>query len=351
MYLNDMPLGQRGSFAIVGVAEASRLFFGKDVSNVTLAEAATIAGVLQSPSRAVAVQQPRRAAASGATSCCRRWSTPGFIDAGGRRPRDRRSRSTVVQRALEAEAPYFVDYVDADARRRVSRADHDDRPSRSTSTRRSICTCSALAQDAVRDGLTTRRQAAVAAQAQGTRRGGADRGRSEDRRDPRDGRRPLLQPVAVQPRDHGRGASRDRSSSRSSISRRSSRRPQAGAPTSRPRRSSTTRRRRGSSTTRCGRRRTTRASTTGRSRSAGRSRTRATSRRSRSPSRPATTASPSSGRSCGVGTPPKAYPSIALGVFEATPFEIATAYTLFPNMGVDAAAPAHRADRRAAART
>ena len=35
----------------------------------------------------------------------------------------------------------------------------------------------------------------------------------------------------------------------------------------------------------------------------------------------------------GVGNAPKAYPSIALGVFEATPFEIATAYTIFPNMG------------------
>jgi membrane carboxypeptidase/penicillin-binding protein len=36
----------------------------------------------------------------------------------------------------------------------------------------------------------------------------------------------------------------------------------------------------------------------------------------------------------GVGNPPKPYPSITLGVFEATPFEIATAYTLFPNGGV-----------------
>jgi penicillin-binding protein 1B len=35
----------------------------------------------------------------------------------------------------------------------------------------------------------------------------------------------------------------------------------------------------------------------------------------------------------GVGTVPKPYPSIALGVFEATPFEIATAYTIFPNLG------------------
>src|SRR4029077_4267445 len=50
LYLNDIPLGQRGSFAIAGVAEAARLFFGKDVSNVTLAEAVAIAGVIQSPS-------------------------------------------------------------------------------------------------------------------------------------------------------------------------------------------------------------------------------------------------------------------------------------------------------------
>src|SRR5207253_3255765 len=36
----------------------------------------------------------------------------------------------------------------------------------------------------------------------------------------------------------------------------------------------------------------------------------------------------------GVGNPPKPYPSITLGVFEATPYEISTAYTLFPNGGI-----------------
>src|SRR5215467_13354646 len=60
MYLNDMTLGQRGSFGIVGVAEASRLFFGKDISNVTLAEAATIAGVFQSPSALSPFTNPER---------------------------------------------------------------------------------------------------------------------------------------------------------------------------------------------------------------------------------------------------------------------------------------------------
>jgi hypothetical protein len=65
MYLNDVYLGQRGSFAIHGVAEASRIFFGKDVANLSLGEAALIAGVIQSP----ASQQPeacRRAPQCGA---------------------------------------------------------------------------------------------------------------------------------------------------------------------------------------------------------------------------------------------------------------------------------------------
>ena len=38
-------------------------------------------------------------------------------------------------------------------------------------------------------------------------------------------------------------------------------------------------------------------------------------------------------RRVGAGTPPRPYPSIALGVFEATPLQVASAYTLFPNYG------------------
>ena len=49
----------------------------------------------------------------------------------------------------------------------------------------------------------------------------------------------------------------------------------------------------------------------------------------------------------GVGSQPKPYPSIALGVFEATPLEIATAYTIFPNMGRRTeTAPHHEGDQR-----
>ncbi|HEX6213848.1 MAG TPA: transglycosylase domain-containing protein, partial [Vicinamibacterales bacterium] len=50
LYLNDVYLGHRGSFALHGVAEASKIYFSKDVRNLTLSEAALIAGIIQSPS-------------------------------------------------------------------------------------------------------------------------------------------------------------------------------------------------------------------------------------------------------------------------------------------------------------
>ena len=39
LYLNEIYLGQVGSFGIHGVGEAARMYFHKDVGNLTLAEA------------------------------------------------------------------------------------------------------------------------------------------------------------------------------------------------------------------------------------------------------------------------------------------------------------------------
>ena len=52
-------------------------------------------------------------------------------------------------------------------------------------------------------------------------------------------------------------------------------------------------------------------------------------------------------RRVGVGTPPQAFPSITLGVFELTPLEVAQAYTLFLNGG--AVRPLRAIDRIEAA--
>lgn len=48
-YLNDIYLGRNRSISILGVGAASRFYFGKPVSEVTVAEAATLAGMIPSP--------------------------------------------------------------------------------------------------------------------------------------------------------------------------------------------------------------------------------------------------------------------------------------------------------------
>jgi penicillin-binding protein 1B len=49
MYANEMNLGQRGSFSINGFGEASQAYFGKDVQHLDLAECALLAGIIQRP--------------------------------------------------------------------------------------------------------------------------------------------------------------------------------------------------------------------------------------------------------------------------------------------------------------
>ncbi|HSP15864.1 MAG TPA: PBP1A family penicillin-binding protein [Thermoanaerobaculia bacterium] len=48
-YLNDIYLGRNRSISIVGVGEASRFYFGKPVSEISVAQAAMLAGMIRSP--------------------------------------------------------------------------------------------------------------------------------------------------------------------------------------------------------------------------------------------------------------------------------------------------------------
>jgi penicillin-binding protein 1B len=50
LYANEIPLGQRGSFSINGVGEAAQVYFGKDVHQLDLAQSAMLAGIIQRPS-------------------------------------------------------------------------------------------------------------------------------------------------------------------------------------------------------------------------------------------------------------------------------------------------------------
>ena len=60
-YANRVDLGQRGSFTISGFAEASRAYFNKDLKEISLPEAALIAGLIQAPSYLSPYRHPERA--------------------------------------------------------------------------------------------------------------------------------------------------------------------------------------------------------------------------------------------------------------------------------------------------
>src|SRR5215469_6178199 len=61
MYANEINLGQRGSFSINGFGEASQAYFGKDVRQLDLAESALLAGMIQRPNYFSPFRHPERA--------------------------------------------------------------------------------------------------------------------------------------------------------------------------------------------------------------------------------------------------------------------------------------------------
>jgi penicillin-binding protein 1B len=150
LYLNDIPLGQRGSFGIRGVSEAARLFFGKDISNLSLAESATIAGVIQSPSALSPFKNTARCR-DRRNVVLQAMADSGYVrqdaaDLAAKEP------LTIVQRALEAEAPNFIDYI--------GQGLEHDYPGLTTSANGAVNVYTTLdlhlqrlAMDAVRDGL------------------------------------------------------------------------------------------------------------------------------------------------------------------------------------------------------
>jgi len=60
-YLNEIYFGQRGSTAIHGVGEATRLYFGKSAHELTVSESALLAAIIHSPNGTSPYREPERA--------------------------------------------------------------------------------------------------------------------------------------------------------------------------------------------------------------------------------------------------------------------------------------------------
>ena len=111
LYCNEIYLGQRGATSIRGVSEASRVFFGKELKDVTLSQAATLAGMIQGPARYSPIAHPE-AAQTRRSLVLAAMQREGWIDAS----EATRAAAEPIEVATSAGrdnslAPYFVDYV------------------------------------------------------------------------------------------------------------------------------------------------------------------------------------------------------------------------------------------------
>jgi penicillin-binding protein 1B len=117
-YLNEIYLGHSGPANLIGLGAASRAYFGKDAAELTIPEAATLAGMIQSPANLSPVEHPDKALER------RNWVLQRMGELGWITPQQAaafQAEPLVADpRPVEARpmAPYFAGYAEAEAKDR-----------------------------------------------------------------------------------------------------------------------------------------------------------------------------------------------------------------------------------------
>lgn len=109
-YADSIDVGHQGSFGIRGFAQASQVYLGKDLSQVTPADAALLAGLVQAPMSRNPFRHPDRAR-SRRNIVLKAMLEDGFIS-------EKQYQDAIVaplnvthEEAESSDAPYFVDLV------------------------------------------------------------------------------------------------------------------------------------------------------------------------------------------------------------------------------------------------
>jgi penicillin-binding protein 1B len=112
LYCNEIYLGQRGAIAVRGVKQAAKIFFGKELKDLTVGEAATLAGMIQSPAHYSPVRHAD-AARTRRNLVLAAMRQSGWITAEQNAAVTAESIVVAPAAAIDNSlAPYFVDYVD-----------------------------------------------------------------------------------------------------------------------------------------------------------------------------------------------------------------------------------------------
>ena len=109
-YLNEIYLGRRGAIAITGVGEAARYYFGKEVADLDLAESATIAGMIRAPNAYSPFRNPERTRER-RNLILKLMREEGRIDAAALAEASAQPLTPRTRAEERTKAPHFVDFV------------------------------------------------------------------------------------------------------------------------------------------------------------------------------------------------------------------------------------------------
>ncbi|HEV2802331.1 MAG TPA: PBP1A family penicillin-binding protein [Pyrinomonadaceae bacterium] len=129
LYCNEIYLGQRGAFAVRGVKQAARVYFGKELGALSLGEAATIAGMIQSPARYAPDRHPEDARRRRDAVLAAMLRDNSITAEEARAASLEEVKVAPADRSARASAPYFVDHVNraVEAQLRTNDARADER--------------------------------------------------------------------------------------------------------------------------------------------------------------------------------------------------------------------------------
>ena len=116
-YLNEIYLGGAGGVSLLGFGSASRAYFGKDAGQLTLAEAATLAGVIRSPANYSPLAHPERANER-RDWVLKRMAKLRLVEAGRVEEALRQPLNLAPEPLVRRRAPYFADAAALEAQRR-----------------------------------------------------------------------------------------------------------------------------------------------------------------------------------------------------------------------------------------
>jgi penicillin-binding protein 1B len=127
LYCSEIYLGQRGSVAARGVEEAANLYFQKDLKSLTLAEAATLAGMIQGPARYSPEKHPEAATERRNTVLNAMLREEFITKEQYTSATQQHLLVTAKQQPDSAVAPYFIDYVNRIAEKELEVSGGDSR--------------------------------------------------------------------------------------------------------------------------------------------------------------------------------------------------------------------------------